>query len=53
MVTFFGDYTIWKWDLYTAADGTPIITAGAMFEIMMWLGSLGSALPVTFWNIYR
>ena len=53
LVTFFGDYTVWKWALYTSADGTPVITAGAMFEMMMWVGSLGTALPVTLWNIYK
>ncbi|KAF0302685.1 Ethanolaminephosphotransferase 1 [Amphibalanus amphitrite] len=53
LATFFGDYTVWKWSLYNAADGTPIITAGATFEILMWVGSLGSALPVTLWNIYK
>ncbi|XP_037090756.1 ethanolaminephosphotransferase 1-like [Pollicipes pollicipes] len=53
LVTFFGDYTLWKFALYRAADGTPVITAGASFEILMWLGTLGTSLPMTLWNVYK
>jgi len=47
VVTFVGGYEFWKFALPGG------ITAGAGFEITMWLGSLVTSLPVSLWNIYR
>lgn len=53
LVTYFGDYTVWKFSLVSAPDGTAILTPGHVIEVMLWAGSLGAGLPVTFYNIYR
>ncbi|XP_076055539.1 ethanolaminephosphotransferase 1-like [Oratosquilla oratoria] len=37
---------IWKFEVF----GIP---SGAMFEILMYAGSLASSLPMSFWNIYK
>lgn len=47
LVTFGAGYEFWK---FTLPGG---ITAGALFEILMWGGSLLTSLPVSLLNIYR
>ncbi|XP_045597206.1 ethanolaminephosphotransferase 1 isoform X1 [Procambarus clarkii] len=38
---------IWKFQIFLG------ISSGAMFEFMMYAGSLGTSLPMSFWNIYK
>ncbi|KAK4036833.1 ethanolaminephosphotransferase 1 [Daphnia magna] len=47
LITFTAGYEFWK---FTLPGG---ITAGALFELMMWGGSLLTSLPVSFYNMYR
>ena len=47
LITFFAGFEIWK---FTLPGG---ITAGAVFELMMWSGSLLTSLPVSIYNIYK
>ncbi|XP_050701938.1 ethanolaminephosphotransferase 1-like [Eriocheir sinensis] len=38
---------IWKFEVVSG------LSSGVMFEIMMYAGSLGTSLPMSFWNIYK
>lgn len=42
----FGQHT-WKFELVSG------LSSGVMFEVMMYAGSLGTSLPMSFWNIYK
>ncbi|XP_045113931.1 ethanolaminephosphotransferase 1-like [Portunus trituberculatus] len=42
----FGQH-IWKFELVNG------LSSGVMFEVMMYAGSLGTSLPMSFWNIYK
>jgi len=46
LITFGAGFEFWK---FTLPGG---ITAGALFELLMWGGSLLTSLPVSLWNIY-
>jgi len=47
LITFGAGYEFWK---FTLPGG---ITAGALFELLMYGGSLIASLPVAVYNIYR
>ena len=47
LITFFGGYEFWK---FTLPGG---VTAGALFELLMWAGSLITSLPPCLYNIYK
>ncbi|CAG0890127.1 unnamed protein product [Darwinula stevensoni] len=47
-LTFFGGYSMWKFDL----PGTSV-SAGILCEMMLYAGSLGISLPMSFYNIYK
>jgi len=47
LITFGAGHEFWK---FTLPGG---ITAGCLFELMMWGGSLLTSLPVSLWNIYK
>lgn len=42
----FGQH-MWKFELVSG------FSSGVMFEVMMYAGSLGTSLPMSFWNIYK
>lgn len=38
---------LWKFEIVGG------VSSGVMFEFMMYAGSLGTSLPMSFWNIYK
>ncbi|KAK4321847.1 hypothetical protein Pmani_007384 [Petrolisthes manimaculis] len=47
LVTGFCGQDIWKFEIVGG------VSSGVMFEFMMYAGSLGTSLPMSFWNIYK
>ncbi|ROT71779.1 ethanolaminephosphotransferase 1 isoform X1 [Penaeus vannamei] len=47
LVTGIWGQQIWKFEIVQG------ISSGAMFEFMMYAGSLGTSLPMSFWNVYK
>ncbi|XP_063614572.1 ethanolaminephosphotransferase 1-like [Penaeus indicus] len=47
LVTGIWGQQIWKFEIVQG------ISSGAMFEFMMYAGSLGTSLPMSFWNVYN
>ncbi|KAG0719756.1 Ethanolaminephosphotransferase 1 [Chionoecetes opilio] len=47
LVTGFCGQNVWKFEVLSG------FSSGVMFEGMMYAGSLGTSVPMSFWNIYK
>jgi hypothetical protein len=48
-LTFFFGYQMWKFSVPIFGLRIP---GGAVFELLMYIGSLGLTLPMALWNVY-